>query len=180
MIKFSLFNQEALMWYNSIIKFLLLSPLHGFASKDILLLEYTGRRSGKKIIVPLSYIREELATGAVESGENNEKNKGGESDSRDVAHEADYLILSLRRRTWWRNLRGGVPVRLRVRGKWIPGIGEAIEDKEKAAHDLGLYIQKQTYLAKYFEVRMDEGKPAPEDLAREVEKRLMVRVHPGQ
>ena len=42
------------MWYNPIIKLLLLSPLHGFASKDILLLEYTGRRSGKKITVPLS------------------------------------------------------------------------------------------------------------------------------
>jgi hypothetical protein len=168
------------MWYNPIIKLLLLSPLHGFASRDILLLEYTGRRSGKKITVPLSYIREELDTGVVEGGENNEVDKDGESDSSNVVHEADYLILSLRRRTWWRNLKGSAPVRLRVRGKWISGVGEAIEDKEKAVHDLGLYIQQHTYLAKYFEVRIEEGKPDPEDLAREVEKRLMVRVHPNQ
>ena len=168
------------MWYNPIIKFLLLSPLHGFASKDILLLEYTGRRSGKNITVPLSYIREELDEGVVEGGENNIFDKGGEGDSSNVVHEADYLILSLRKRTWWRNLRGSAPVRLRVRGRWISGVGEAIEDKKKAAHDLGLYIQKQTYLAKYFEVRMEDGKPDSEDLAREAEKRLMVRVHPDQ
>ena len=137
------------MWYNPIIKLLLLSPLHGFASRDILLLEYIGRKSGKKYTVPLSYVKD----------------------------EADYLMLSLRRRVWWRNMRSEMPVRMRVRGKWIEGVGQAVEERVTAAKDLGIYIQSQSYLAQHFDIRMEEGIPNPEDLFRETEKRLMVRVH---
>lgn len=77
------------MWYNSMMKWLLRSPLHGLISKNIMLLTYTGRKSGKVYTVPVNYVR-----------------------------QSDHLsVVSYRHRTWWRNLRGGAPVTLLIQGQ---------------------------------------------------------------
>ena len=57
-------------------------------------------------------------------------------------------------------------------------MGIVIEDREKAAKDLGIYIQSQKFLATHFNIRMEDDVPNPEDLYREAEKRLLVRIHP--
>ena len=66
------------MWFNPIIQWLLRSPLHLMVSKNMMLMTYTGRKSGKIYTTPMNY----LAIG-----------------------EAFYTI-STRERRWWRNLRG--------------------------------------------------------------------------
>jgi hypothetical protein len=138
------------MWFNPIIKFLLLSPLHGLFSRGILLLTYTGRRSGRKISTPLSYTKE-----------NN-----------------DYLIVALRRRIWWRNFQTRAPVTIRVRGKDLSGnalaISEPAEDVQAA---LNTYLKSQKNLARALDVSYDnEGQPDPETLAKAAENRVIVRV----
>jgi hypothetical protein len=46
-------------------------------------------------------------------------------------------VISRRNRTWWRNLRGGAQVTVRVRGKDLKGVAEVVvEDKEAVAKAL--------------------------------------------
>lgn len=71
---------------NHIIPLVLRSPLHGLLSKNLLLLTYTGRKSGTQYMIPVTYFED-----------------GG-------------TILVFSNQRWWRNLRGGVPVTLRLRG----------------------------------------------------------------
>ena len=69
------------MWYNTIMKWVLCSSLHGLLSKNIMLITFTGRKSGKVYTLPVNYVRDG-----------------------DV-----FSVVSFRHRTWWRNLRGGAP-----------------------------------------------------------------------
>jgi hypothetical protein len=139
----------AKIWYNPLIKLLLRSPLHGIASSSIILLTYTGRKSGRRISVPLSFVRD------------------GD----------DFLIVTFWRRNWWRSLQGGAPVSIRLQGREHPATAEAVTDPEAIQRDFGIYLQNTSYLARHLNVDMDEeDNPDPEALARAAEGRLMVRV----
>jgi deazaflavin-dependent oxidoreductase (nitroreductase family) len=137
------------MWYNSIIRWLLRSPLHGLMSKNTMLITYTGRRSGKVYTTPVNYVRD-----------------GDE-----------LLVTSYRHRTWWRNLRGGAPVILRLRGQDLKGVGEVVEDDENVAASLTAYLQKVPRTAKYFQVALNpDGEPIPNDVTRAAQDRVMIMI----
>ena len=73
---------------------LLRSPLHGLVSGRIMLLAFTGHRSGRRFTVPVSYLR----------------------------YGGDILgFTSGGRGAWWKNPRGGAPAKARVRGRRISG-----------------------------------------------------------
>ncbi len=81
------------MWFNPIMTFLLRSPLHSLVSNSMMLISVTGRKSGRRVTLPVSYVREN-----------------------------DTLwVISSRNRQWWRNLLGGAPVTLRLAGQDITG-----------------------------------------------------------
>jgi hypothetical protein len=137
------------MWYNPIIKALLRSPLHFIASDSVMLLKYTGHRSGKRYSVPVSYAR----------------------------HENDLLVITQRRRKWWRSLVGGRPVEVRLRGIWWDATAEAFTDPDRTADEMALYLEKYRYLARHMGISLDDdGKPERADMLREAERRIMVRV----
>ena len=46
-------------WLNATMKFILKSPLHGMLSKTILVLTFTGQKSGKIYSTPVSYSRQD-------------------------------------------------------------------------------------------------------------------------
>jgi len=70
-------------------KALLRSPAHGLLSGAFMLITVTGRKTGRRYTTPVNYVR-----------------------------DGDLLtVLSRRKRSWWRNVRGGAPVTLRLRGK---------------------------------------------------------------
>ncbi|MBI5053342.1 MAG: nitroreductase family deazaflavin-dependent oxidoreductase [Chloroflexi bacterium] len=84
--------------YNPLVRFVLRSPLHPFVSKSILLISFTGRKSGKPYSTPINY-----------------------------AMEGDTItLISKRSRTWWKNLQGGAPVTVIVRGQERCGTAEAV------------------------------------------------------
>ena len=61
-----------------------------------MLVSVAGRKTGRIYTTPVNYIR-----------------------------DGDALtVISRRYRTWWRNLRGGAPVTLRLRGRDLRGTGE--------------------------------------------------------
>lgn len=93
---------------NFIMKPLLASPLHFFASTRILLLSVTGRKTGKVYTTPLEYSRE-----------------GDE-----------VIVFTQKERKWWRNLKGGAAVRLMLTGKQVNAYAEPFTSEELPLTDL--------------------------------------------
>lgn len=90
---------------NPIMKTLLRSPLHRLVSDALLLITFTGRQSGRTYTTPVGY--EEL--------------------------DGTLYITSQTDRVWWKNLRGGAEVEVRLRGDRRVGYAEVIEDNGAVA-----------------------------------------------
>ena len=89
------------MWFNPIMSWMIRSPLHFMVSKNMMLMTYTGRKSGKAYTTPLNYL----------------------------AMDDAFYTTSYRDRVWWPNLRGGADVTLHLRGEEVPAKAETIEDQ---------------------------------------------------
>ncbi|NJM06883.1 nitroreductase family deazaflavin-dependent oxidoreductase [Candidatus Gracilibacteria bacterium] len=85
---------------NPFMKWLLRSPFHVVVSRMYLLLTFTGRKSGKVYSTPVQYACEGSMV---------------------------YIVTS-QGYTWWKNLRGGVAVELRLRGKPVQGCADIADD----------------------------------------------------
>lgn len=135
-------------YVNSAMKFVLRSPLHGMVSKTILLITFTGRKSGKPYTTPVSYSQ----TG----------------DQVSIFTHAD----------WWKNLRSGMPVTLRMRGREFRGLAEPVaEDKQAIAAGLIAHLQKVPSDANFYGVTFDShGNPSVEDAEKAVQTVVMIRV----
>ncbi len=93
---------------NPIMKLLLASPLHFFASNRILLLSVTGRKTGKVYTTPVEY-----------------------------GHEGDELIVfTQKERKLWRNLKGGAKVQLNLKGKQVSAYAEPFTSDQTPLTDL--------------------------------------------
>lgn len=133
---------------NKTMKFVLRSPLHGVISKYLLLITFTGRKSGKTYSTPVSYAQE------------------------------DGQVTIFTHANWWKNLRGGAPVRLRLRGRDVSGQAEPIaEDKQEIAEALASHLQKSPFDARYYDVTIDKnGNPNLEEVERAVQSVTMICV----
>lgn len=88
---------------NPVVRWVLRTPLHDLISRRVVLLEVTGRRSGRTIAVPVRYAR-----------------------------DGDTLtLISKRSRTWWRNLEGGAAVRVTLCGERRCGWATVEHDRER-------------------------------------------------
>ena len=135
--------------YNPLVTLLLRSPLHALVSGSVLLLTFEGRKSGRTYTTPLSYTRE------------------GE----------DLLLVAARDHTWWKNLRGGAPVKLRVRGRNEKGVAEACEGPA-AEEELLAVLRAVPAYRRHWGVQLGpDGSPKnPRDLARVAKENVPVRV----
>jgi deazaflavin-dependent oxidoreductase (nitroreductase family) len=136
------------MWYNPIMMWILRSPLHGMLSGSTMIITYTGRKSGKTFSTPVNYVR-----------------------------DGDVLwTISFRQRTWWRNLHDS-PVTVRIQGKDLPGVGQAITDQPEVADCLMAYLRKAPQIAQYIGVALDaNGQPRQDNVANAAQTRVMVRI----
>lgn len=134
---------------NGFITWMLRSPLHGMLSETTMLVTFTGCKSGQKITTPVNY-----------------------------AQEGNTLwVTSFRQRSWWRNLRGGQPVVLKIKGKDMQGWGRAIEDRPEVEAALSKYLQRLPKSAKYFDVTLDEnGRQNSAEISKAAEERVMVEI----
>ena len=96
---FALWNRTG----NRAVALLLRSPLHPVVSRQLALITVTGRRSGKDYTFPVGYRR------------------AGERVTIPVGWPA--------RKLWWRNLRGGAWVRLRLGGEQRSGLANVRGDE---------------------------------------------------
>jgi hypothetical protein len=89
---------------NRVVAAVLRSRFHRVLSGHLILLSYTGRRSGRQISLPVGY----------------------------EAHGPDQLTITVGRpsgKVWWRNLRDVAPVSLVLRGSHMSGVAHSREDQ---------------------------------------------------
>ena len=129
-------------------KFVLRSPMHGMVSKTVLLITFTGRKSGKTFTTPVDY-------------------------SQDGA-----TVYIFTHANWWKNLRGGAPVTLHIRGHEFQGLAEPIaEDKCAVAAGLTAHLRKVPSDAKYYGVTFDDHRnPRAEEVEKAAQTVVMIRV----
>lgn len=140
------------MWYNPIIEMLLKSPFHGFVSKTMMLIAFTGRKSGHVYTIPVNYFQME------------------------DDHVAYIGSVSSKERTWWRNLRGGTVTTVYIKGKSYQATSEVFEDNETVCDYLSCMFTTHKNIAKYYEICIDaEGKPDISQIRRLAEKSAFVR-----
>ncbi|MBN2502998.1 MAG: nitroreductase family deazaflavin-dependent oxidoreductase [Anaerolineales bacterium] len=133
---------------NRTMKFVLRSPLHAMVSKTILLITFTGRKSGKTYTTPVNY-----------------------------SQTGDKVSI-FTHATWWKNLRNDTPVSLRIQGRELQGLPETVvEDKQAIATGLAAHLRNVPSDARYYEVSFDEqGNPNPAEVQKAVETVVMVRL----
>ncbi len=94
-------NPAVIRVVNRVMRPLLRSPLHKVVSKKVMLLTFRGRKSGTHYALPVSYVQTD-----------------------------DHTLLLGTETPWYKNLRGGVSVSVRLRGVDRSGTAETIEDVE--------------------------------------------------
>ena len=128
---------------------ILRSPLHGLMSGRYLLLTFTGRKSGKRYTTPVAYLEE------------------------------DDAFLMTTDSPWWKNLSGGAPVKMRVRGREYEGTGEAVTDGTEVVRVLGRFLQAQPGYSRFVGVKPGVGdRVNPSVLQTAAHGRVVVRVLP--
>jgi deazaflavin-dependent oxidoreductase (nitroreductase family) len=133
---------------NNAMKFVLRSPVHGMVSKTVLLITFTGRKSGKTYTTPVSY------------------------------SQFEDQVFIFTHGTWWKNLRSDTPVILRLRGQELRGLAETVpEDKQAIAAGLCAHLRKVPSDARYYGVTFDDqGNPSSEEVEKAVQSVVMIRI----
>ena len=133
---------------NDFMAWVLRSPFHGMLSNGMMLITVTGRKTGKKYTTPVGYYR-----------------------------AGEYLwVITSRERTWWKNLRGGAQVGLLLKRKPVTAFAEPDLDEKAVEARMFEYLNHVPMAAKQMNIRMEEGKPNAEDIARTAKDRLFIRI----
>ena len=124
------------------------TPLSG----NLMLIAYTGRKSGKAYRQPVSYVR-----------------------------DGDVLLTPGGGR-WTLNLAGGRPVRIRLRGRWSPARAELVTDPAEVERLLGVIGAKNPRATRFVPIpRQPDGRLEPEALDAALRHGFcIVRWRPGQ
>jgi len=133
---------------NHAMKLVLRSPVHGVVSKSILLITFTGRKSGMTYTTPASY-----------------------------SQYGDQVYI-FTHANWWKNLRSGASVTLRVQGQELQGLAEPVaEDKQAVAVGLSAHLRKVPSDARYYGVTFDNHKnPRAEEVENAAQTVVMIRI----
>lgn len=87
--------------------------LHRRLSRELMLITFTGRSSGRRFTTPQTY-----------------------APTRDG-------VLFFSNNRWWRNLRGGAPVTLRLGGRIVDGMTTPVEDAETVVREVRAYLERR-------------------------------------
>ena len=136
-------------YVNKAMKFVLRSPAHGIVSKTVLLITFTGRKSGKTYTTPVSY------------------------------SQAGEQVTIFTHSDWWKNLRRNGLVTLRLRGHELEGMAEpVVTDKQGVAAGLAEHLRQVRSDARYYGVTFDDhGNPRPDEVEKAAQTVVMIRIN---
>lgn len=137
-------------WLNRTMIWLLRSPFHRMVSGSVMLITFTGRKSGKRYTIPVSYTQQ------------------GEA------------IIAFTHSDWAKNLRNGAAVTLRLQGRDVQGVAHAItNDPATILPYLRIHLRQLTRDLRFYHVRLDaNGQPDEADLAKAAETSVLIRITP--
>ena len=137
---------------NPVVRVLLRSPVHGLISSSLMLVSYTGRKTQKRFTTPVRYVTA--------------------GDRVRCFTSAETL--------WWRSLRGGADVVLRLQGQDRPFHATVIEnDPDRVKKALENYLKLFPQDAAYQDIRLHKDKtPVAEDLERASRSAIVVEATP--
>ncbi len=144
-MKLSRILQRAVRYFNPVARLILATRLHHVMSSRLMLLTFTGRKTGRPHTTPVSYVREgsELLVPA-----------GG---------------------TWWKNLANGHQARVRLRGIWRPVSPELITEPVALAELMGRMLAANPAIAVFTGIRPGPGgRPDGDALERERQRGFVV------
>jgi hypothetical protein len=134
-------------WYHKLMKRVLRSALHPVASGNTALLSFSGRKTGKRYTIPVSYVAE------------------------------NGMFLLMTKFKWWRNLRGGARVNLTIKGRELEGVAETVEDPEAIREGMREFLTRVPRDARFYEVEFDQDRqPRAADLAQASSSTILIRV----
>jgi hypothetical protein len=108
-------------WFNRLTLAVLRSPLHPLADPDVCALTFRGRRSGRRLAVPVLYAT--LGDGLI------------------------VLVGDAADKQWWRNFRPPRDVEVRCRGRKITAIGRILARTDPAYHEAAKTYQERHHVA---------------------------------
>jgi hypothetical protein len=144
------FRIHVLRRFNPVFVWILRSLLHGMMSKELLVLEYRGRKSGKAYAIPLGY----------------------------VEHEGVPYCVTREYSSWWKNVASPTPVAIWLRGVRTDATAErlaATSPQARAAFTKFLIANPGTASLVYH-VRMIGKQPDASDVDREIHHSVVVRL----
>jgi deazaflavin-dependent oxidoreductase (nitroreductase family) len=124
-----------------------LPVLHRMLSGSMLLITFTGRKSGKTYTTPVSYVQ----------------------DGQTV------YILTKRFRKWWHNFRDAAPVTLHLRGHDVHGTAKSLTDAN-AIEPLRAFLRADPRSAGIMGIDPDVPADAPDSVEQMVEKVVLIAV----
>ena len=135
---------------NAMVKVFLKTPvLQTAIGKQLALLSFTGRRSGKLYTIPISYER----------------------------RDDSVLILTKRTRSWWRNFESQPAVELRLAGKTVKGTAQAHVATDADLDTIVDFLASRPVDAKaYGVVQLPDGSPDPESVRALLPRNVLIRV----
>ncbi len=133
---------------NPIMKWILQSPLHSRISKRIMIITFTGKKSGRGYSTPVSYFRE------------------GEK------------VICFTHSPWWKNIADGAEVKVRIQGEDFKGHGVAIKDDvDLKMENLTKLIRAVPGDSRFYNVEFDEnGDPNKDDIERAVVDAMLIHI----
>jgi hypothetical protein len=133
---------------NPVMRWGLAGPLHArFGSDTLMVLSFSGRRSGKRYRFPIGYMRQ------------------------------GSTLFSYSPFSWWRSLISGAPVTVTVRGRVIQGRAEAITDTAMVEAGMLVYLRHNPGDARYFDVKIGpDGAPDAADVASAAQRNVQLRI----
>ena len=135
---------------NPVVVALARSFLHRLISHQVIVLAFTGRRSGRRYAIPVSFLR---------------------SDD-------DILCLTARAGVWWRNLQDAAPVQLTLCGRSLHATAQVeVDDDQQIRAALRLFCLRSRISAYFSGVAIGPGgEPNAADLARSAQHQVLIRL----
>jgi hypothetical protein len=135
---------------NPIVKTILKSPLHSIMSGDIVLLKFTGRKSGRELSTPVSYR---------------------------VVDDSIHCFTD-KVNQWWRNLDNVESIELVLKGKALTGKPTVVsKNSEVISKAFGDFLTALPRSASFSDVRLDkEKKPNQDDVERAAKALVFIEI----
>ena len=136
------------LWFNKVMKLVLRMPLlHRIVSDNVMLLTFTGRKSGKIYTIPVSYTQQ------------------------------GHAVMMFTNHIWGKNLVNSAPVMLHMRGHQLKAIAELnTDDVEQIIPILYEHLRHKPADARIHKVTYDDaGNPVPSQVQQAAGNVRMIR-----